>query len=223
MPLFFTSNLKKEEVYKQKNYRMLCESYTMEQAAMATSAAPTYFKPYLINPTVNKHTDRSYTLIDGGVFANNPTSIGIIEVMNSYKQRVDKNITLDDVLVVSIGTGARSRRLELQEIETWGQIKWVEPLINIALAGQSEVVDYQMEQLLFAKNNYYRFQPQFPEVQIMNNTQDLCFVNDAMDDTSAKNITNLRKITADFILGNIKSLNSLCDVLIKALDTRILK
>ena len=221
MPFLFTSQPRKEEEYKQENFRIVCEGYTMQQAAMATSAAPTYFRPYVI--PVLARRDPDYTLIDGGVIANNPTSIAIIEIMNSYKIKTGKNLSLDDILVVSLGTGGRSRKLDIKEIEDWGKLKWGEPLINITLSGQSEIVDYQMEQLLSGKNTqkkqYYRFQPQYPDIQTTG-TQDNYSVNDDMDDTSKSNISTLEKVTSDFILRRNARLNSLCEELIKCLNTR---
>ncbi|MEC4888280.1 MAG: patatin-like phospholipase family protein, partial [Scytonema sp. PMC 1070.18] len=209
-PIFFTSNPKKEQEYKtSQSFRLICEGYKMKDAALATSAAPTYFKPYLIS-AIN-HPDKEYTLVDGGVFANNPTSIAIIEAMNSYKLRTGESISLDDLLVVSIGTGRKARGLDIKDIADWGQIKWVEPLINMTLNGQSEVVDYQMEQLLSTnlpnntqdKQHYYRFQPQYSETK---NSEEysisgdaLIYVNDNMDDASPDNISDLVRAADRFI------------------------
>lgn len=209
-PIFFTSNSTKEQESKSsQSFRIICEGHKMKDAALATSAAPTYFKPYAIS-AIN-HPDKEYTLVDGGVFANNPTSIAIIEAMNSYKSRTGESISLDDLLVVSVGTGRKSRGLDIKDIADWGQIKWIEPLINMALNGQSEVVDYQMEQLLSTnlqdntqdKQHYYRFQPQYSETK---NSKDysiggdaLIYVNDNMDDASPDNISDLVKAADRFI------------------------
>ncbi len=222
MPFFFTSIIRKEKNYKQENFRMVCEGYTMEQAAMATSAAPTYFRPYAI-PALNR-PDPDYTLVDGGVVANNPTSIAIIEAMNSYKMKTGHDLNLDEILVVSLGTGRKSRKLDINEIENWGQLKWMEPLINVTMSGQNEIVDYQMEQLLSKGNSqekqYYRFQPQYPDIQTTG-TQESYRINDAMDDASESNIDNLKKVTRDFISRRNTKLNLLSQVLIKSLNTKI--
>ncbi|WP_341531825.1 patatin-like phospholipase family protein (plasmid) [Nostoc sp. UHCC 0302] len=224
-PIFFTSNSQKEEEYKtSKLYRVICEGYTMENAALATSAAPTYFKPYWVD-AIN-HPDKGYTLVDGGVFANNPTSIAIIEAMNSYKAKKGKNIPLDELLVVSLGTGRKARGLDIDEIANWGQIKWIEPLIDITLNGQSEVVDYQMEQLLSAKlqrsiqeQQYYRFQPQYSEIKNSKHysmgENDLIYVNDKMDDASTDNIDNLVEASQRFINKEIYNLKRLSNELSK--------
>lgn len=208
-PIFFTSNSKKEQEYKNSQfYRVICEGYTMKNAALATSAAPTYFKPYLID-AIN-HPDREYTLVDGGVFANNPTTIAIIEAMSSYKAKTGENISLDELLVVSIGTGRKTCKLDIKDIAEWGQIKWIEPLIDMTLNSQSEVVDYQIEQLLSSKfepniqkPKYYRFQPKYLETQNLDEysmgSDDLIYVNDSMDDTSSDNISNLIRASYRFI------------------------
>jgi uncharacterized protein len=221
LPLFFTSNPIKEQIYqKSDNFRVVCEGYEMREAAMATSAAPTYFRPYAVS-ALNRG-EGYYTLVDGGVFANNPTSIAIIEAMKSYSMKTgDNNISLKDVLVVSIGTGRKSHKLNLEDINNWGQLQWIEPLINMVFNGQSEVVDYQLEQLLpksFENSNqyeqYYRFQPQYPEINLdaKKISVDISIpnVNDAMDDTSRNNIENLKEAARELIIKENIKLNSLC-------------
>ena len=220
MPLFFTSNPDKEQKYKEaKNFRVICEGFKMEQAALATSAAPTYFKPYAL--TALNRKDPAYTLIDGGVVANNPTSIAIIEAMTSYQMKTGENINLDEILVVSLGTGNKSSPLNIEDINNWGMVKWIEPLINMVFNGQSEVVDYQMEQLLSPKlqrnmpeKQYYRFQPQYHEVKIDPKTVSVELsaidVNDAMDDAREYNVQNLKAAAINFINQEESNLDSLC-------------
>src|SRR5258708_24395047 len=58
--------------------------------ALATAAAPTYFRP---------HRDGGYTFVDGGVWANNPTMIGVTEALTSF------NVCRARVRVLSLGCG----------------------------------------------------------------------------------------------------------------------
>ncbi|HAJ58463.1 MAG TPA: hypothetical protein DCP31_03675, partial [Cyanobacteria bacterium UBA8543] len=218
MPIFFTSNHQKESL-KSDYFCKLCLGYRMKNAAMATSAAPTYFKAYYLPSPNNKAG--SYTLIDGGIIANNPTSIAIVEAMESYKMKMDgKGVHLSEILVVSLGTGTAIRKFE-REIEEWGLINWVEPLISMVFSGQSEVIDYQMEHLL-SKEQYYRFQPVYPanEAKVGKKyeylSQHIIDVNDDMDDTSEKNIQNLQKAAKIFIETQDKKLDLLCEQLTNA-------
>jgi uncharacterized protein len=197
--------------------------YRMKNAAMATSAAPTYFKAYYLPAPNNKAG--SYTLIDGGIIANNPTSIAIVEAMESYKMKMDgKGVLLSEILVVSLGTGTAIRKF-YREIEDWGLINWVEPLISMVFSGQSEVIDYQMEHLL-SKEQYYRFQPVYPanEAKVGKKheylSQHIIDVKDDMDDASEENIRNLKKAAEIFIETQDKKLDSLCEQLTNALTIK---
>ena len=188
MPIFFTSNEKRENKEK-KSFQNLCEGITMKDAAMATSAAPTYFPPHKIqNQKTNLNKKNPYySLIDGGVFANNPTTMGIMEAIINSKEPIN----LSEILVVSLGTGSLKRRYKYDEMKKWGLLQFVRPLINIILDGQSESVACQLDQLLPDANDipkqYYRFQG------------DLTHPNDDMDDASSENIKNLEKLAIDIL------------------------
>lgn len=87
MPFLFTSNSDKENL-TSKNFNQVCSGCTMYDAAMATSAAPTFFKAYS-KQFMDRNKGGEYTLIDGGVIANNPTSIAIVEAMKSYETKMN--------------------------------------------------------------------------------------------------------------------------------------
>jgi uncharacterized protein len=222
-PFFFTSNSDKEN-FTSTSFCQACEGCTMFDAAMATSAAPTFFKAYPLK-FMSQKRGGEYVLIDGGIIANNPTSIAIVEVMKSYKiQKKDEQISLPEILVVSLGTGTATRNFS-SEIEDWGLIKWLEPLMSIVFSGQSEVIDYQMEHLL-SKEQYYRFQLNYQKNAVINRpistyivTEELD-VNDEMDDVSEDNIKNLKKATEKFLKEIDSDLNKLCNSLTEASSTR---
>lgn len=205
-PIFFTSIDKKENL--GYSFRKICTGFTMKQAAMATSAAPTYFPPYKVD-TVHRTEGGYYSLVDGGVFANNPTSLAIMEGIIDFK-KVGQKLDLDDILVVSLGTGSLTRKYHYKEVKNWGQIKWALPIIDMILDGQSESVDCQLEQLLPKSHDtpkqYYRFQAQ------------LSNANDAMDDTSDENIARLEKLAELIIEEQGLDLDELSGLLLKQLN-----
>lgn len=191
LPVFFTSKPSKEE-QSSRSFRKICTGFKMKQATMASSAAPTYFEPYQV-PTNHPNTNGFYVLVDGGVFANNPASLAIMEVMID-KKKVGEKIDLDEILVVSVGTGSLTRRFPYEQAKNWGLLGWLEPLLNITLDGSSESVAVQLEQLLPKAQDkppqYYRFQGFLDKGK----------GNDNIDVTDLQNIKNLEDL-ADEIIG----------------------
>ncbi len=89
-------------VLKSKYHPAFVRDYHIPayQAAMATSAAPTYFDPYSGNYTDLKGIEQPFqNKIDGGVFANNPTLNGIVEAQKAF------DVKLENLAILSLGTG----------------------------------------------------------------------------------------------------------------------
>lgn len=100
----------------------------------ATSAAPTYFEPAYILDSKGE----GYSLIDGGVFANNPTLCAYAE---ASKLCNDTDITYS---ILSLGTGTSLHSYPYQRARRWGGAGWLGPLFSILLGGVAETVDYQV-------------------------------------------------------------------------------
>ncbi|KAM3092567.1 patatin-like phospholipase family protein [Phormidesmis sp. 146-12] len=203
-PIFFTSNRKAEES-DSLDSRKLCRGFKMSHAAMATSAAPTFFPPYKLE-TVHRTSEGYYALIDGGIFANNPSSLAMMEAMISYKRNTNEELQRDDTLVVSLGTGALTRKYKYRDVKNWGQLKWAIPILNIVLDGQSEAVAYQLDKLMITEGqgrNYYRFQ-----VPLSSDNG-----HDQMDNASPRNIEYLEELGERLIAQRKESLDQLCEVL----------
>ncbi len=206
MPVFFTSNHKKERL--GENYHKICTDLTMKQAAMATSAAPTFFPPYKVE-TVHPPDNQHYSLVDGGVFANNPASLAIMEAIIDAKKR-GETIQLNEILLVSIGTGSLTRKYSYDQTKTWGKLQWMIPALDIVFDGASESVSCQLEQLLPTVGNspkhYYRFQ------ELLNG------VHDDMDDASPENIKNLENLAEKIIVEKGADITELCKQLVQTTD-----
>ncbi len=69
--------------------------------ALATSAAPVYFSPYTFEycNIDSDNINHAYHYIDGGVFANNPSLIGLTEAIYCM------NVPIEQIELLSIGTG----------------------------------------------------------------------------------------------------------------------
>ncbi|HUZ34129.1 MAG TPA: CBASS cGAMP-activated phospholipase [Xanthobacteraceae bacterium] len=95
---------------------------TMVKVALATSAAPTFFRPI---------QDGGYTFIDGGIWANNPVMIGLTEALTSFK------ITREQIRILSIGCGQEPYTVTGKKITRGGMWHWRD-LINAAMRLQSQ-------------------------------------------------------------------------------------
>jgi len=78
---------------------------------LATSAAPTYF------PLVS--TKHSTNLTDGGVVANNPSMVGLIDAMQI-------NNNTEDIVLISIGTGEQPcMPYDIDKLKNAGKQNWI--------------------------------------------------------------------------------------------------
>ena len=203
LPVFFINNPRFQR-HTGSAFRKLCTSYTMIEAAMATSAAPTFFEPYQLEIRGCDDADY-YALVDGAVFANNPTALAIVEAI-IYYQNNGETLSIEDILVTSLGTGSLTRVFPYKDAVKWGKVQWIQPLINIFLDGASEVANYQLRQLLPDAQNihkqYYRFQKELTEA------------SDDLDNTTEENIELLEKAARTIIEERDGELDKLCEQLL---------
>ena len=99
-------------------------------------------------------------LIDGGVVANNPSLCAIAECLNLKNST--KSVSLENICVVSFGTGQMEDRITANDTKTWGILDWLNikkgiPLLEVYADGSADLIDYIATQLL--KDKYNRYQP----------------------------------------------------------------
>lgn len=140
------------------------QDHFMWEVARATSAAPTYFEPFVLE--IN---NLIHAFIDGGVFANNPAMCAYAEARERWPD--------DEIFLISIGTGDVNRSLSVQKSANWGVLGWGQHILDLVWDGVGETVDYQLRQLL--QGHYVRLQ-----CPLTNASQQL-------DDTRVTNIDHL--------------------------------
>jgi hypothetical protein len=106
-------------------------------------------------------------LVDGGVFANNPTNCALSEAVSRDVHAGHDRLALpqgaDDYLVVSVGTGVREESFTHVQADDWGLVGWRKHgrMLDVAFDGQADAVDYHLDHLLPGKNDpegsYFRF------------------------------------------------------------------
>lgn len=104
----------------------------MVKAALATAAAPSYFRPLEHN---------GYTLVDGGVWANNPVMLAVIEAMICF------DLDRDQIDVLTLGCGDDPYVVSPLQSALGGKLAWYN-LIFAAMRLQSLAATNQARLLL---------------------------------------------------------------------------
>lgn len=173
-------------------------NFLMKDVARSTSAAPTYFAPSNIHSLSEEQKSDYFTLVDGGVYANNPSLCGYVEGLAKFPDA-------DGYMVVSLGTGEQTKRYQYTKAKNWGLASWAQPLLGVVFDGISDTVDYQLRKIIPSKDNlpmYYRFQVTLSEVK------------EDLDDASPENIRNLKLLAEDLVRERSTELDLVCEQLV---------
>lgn len=134
-------------IFKTPHHARLTRDWRipMVDVALATSAAPLYFPA--------AHVD-GLRLIDGGIWANNPSVIAIAEAVSML------SVTLGNIKVLNIGTLDPITR-HPKRLDRGGMLQWAAPIAPLILNAGSRGSQGLAEHFL-GKANYARFDAQVP-------------------------------------------------------------
>jgi patatin-like phospholipase/acyl hydrolase len=154
------------------------EDFPLTVVARATAAAPTYFEPLPVGERA---------LVDGGVYAVNPAMSAFAEVLRFHPSA--------DVVLLSLGTGQRTRSRSFADIDDWGLVEWARPILDVVFDGISDAVDYQLRHVL-DEGRYWRLQVE------------LTRASDDLDDASPENMRELRRHAEELIAARSDELDA---------------
>jgi patatin-like phospholipase/acyl hydrolase len=161
----------------------------MKLAARATAAAPTYFEPAQIGPD---HEGSHHVLVDGAVFANNPSMAAYTVARATYPER--------EVFLLSLGTGTQPSQVQSHEISRWGLAQWARPLLHMIMDGAGQHTDQMLQQLL-GPDRYVRVQTELKKS------------SEHIDDSTSLNIDHLHDDATETIRRHDAALDQICAVL----------
>ncbi|CAN6556685.1 unnamed protein product [Malus baccata var. baccata] len=179
----------------------------LRDVCIATSAAPFYLPPHKFEQGTIK-----YDLVDGGVAANNPTLLAIIE---SAKEKSDNksgaerlHIDSSKLLVLSLGTGSAKKgaTLEVGNRDEWGILKWLVnpksssiPLIDVLTTPSVNMVEVYLSAFFNVSgsdDNYLRIQEDGLKPDEID-----------MTDSSPENLKKLVKAGTDLLEKTVSAMN----------------
>jgi patatin-like phospholipase/acyl hydrolase len=179
----------KPSVLKKDHHPRFTRDYHIPayKAALATAAAPVYFDPYsseytdlngVVKPFKNK--------VDGGVFANNPTLLGIIEAQVALYQKIE------NLRVLSLGTGYQ-KFSDGSYRKKWGITYWINTkrkrIIELFMQAQSQQVEHLVQLMQNGIDKEKRDMPNFIYQRINAELDDS--LNLEMDETNPEKLKAL--------------------------------
>ena len=176
------------------------ELYKVRDALRSTSAAPTYFEPLqFIDNT------QEMTLVDGGVFASNPSLCAYSEARGiKFSEVSSTDLDIDypvakDMMILSVGTGVDNKSYTFEQSKDWGKAQWMVPLINVLISANAETTDHYLRQIF----NTTEEPSSYMRVNI-----DLEADKSKMDDTDSDYLNYLREKGHEMFKLNQKELES---------------
>ena len=116
-------------------------SELMMKVAAATAAAPTFFRPL---------EDDGYTFLDGGIYANDPIMVGLVDALSCFSVRRDR------IYILSLGCSTDRCVVDKKQIKG-GKFAWRQ-IIETAIQLQSFNAQGQAG-LLIGANHVIRIEP----------------------------------------------------------------
>ena len=205
MPVFFVRG----EDVSSSSYHCATSAGTMLDVALATSAAPAYFRPHAVERSLLPlpvDGEGLLSFVDGGIFANNPSGLA-----HSF---LNKGATSDDDMVVSLGTGSMTQPYTFDAIDGWGALEWSLPMLKMMFDGQSEAVAMALQQRL-PQGSYYRLQAYLAPTNDADTDHLGVSVSDDLDNSTDTNVAAMEEFAARLIASRRAEIDQLCERLVR--------
>lgn len=145
------------------------------QACVCSAAAPTYFPAQRL--LIRDQSEvRELSMIDGGVGANNPVACAVAEAIRLLRlgqverQQAEPSMDqiVDEIQVLSLGTGELERGVPWREVRGWGPIQWAPRIVDVVMDAPADIHRYIAEQIVTKAGteqvqDYLRLQPELAQ------------------------------------------------------------
>lgn len=147
----FNGNEGQINVLKTRHHEDYVNDYKLpaHEVALASASAPVYFPPHSFSFSNEHGEGKNINMIDGGIFANNPSLIGILEATEKL------GFNFSDVSLLSLGTGKGKYVIKTgwKPKDLW---YWLLPkprLLDIVLDSQAQITEQYINFLQRLTNN----------------------------------------------------------------------
>lgn len=185
----FNGNSGVINVLKTKHHPSYNRDYKLpaHDVAMSSASAPVYFPPHSFSFKNEFGEGTNINMIDGGIFANNPSLIGVFEATEKLE------IPIGDIALLSLGTGQGKQIIK----RTWRPrniFDWLFPnpkLVDIVLDTQAQITE---EYLMFLQRALSKTGNSFSYLRIQHNMQG---DNIELNSSKQKHIDRMKSIAEE--------------------------
>lgn len=131
-------------------------NFNLSEVCRATSASPGLFDPVLLKSTDGKTCCAG---VDGGLAMSNPTAAAITHVLHN-KEEFPFVRGVEDILVLSIGTGQLLEGCSYDKVKGWKGGQWCRPMARVFGDTSADMVDHAVAMAFgqTCSTNYVRIQ-----------------------------------------------------------------
>ncbi|CAH9101390.1 unnamed protein product [Cuscuta europaea] len=187
-PVIFSSFQARREASKNPKLADVC---------IATSAAPIYLPPHSFELPSSQGIEK-FNLVDGGVAANNPVLVAILEAAKAYNVRP----LPENFRILSLGTGSctGTQMAEVGDASSWGVVRWLlfpdnTPRITDVFMGGNESMVDAYTSLFFGGATASDDPDNFLRIQYQGMKYNECLV----DDSSKEYLQKLERFANDML------------------------
>ncbi len=191
------------------------------QACVSSSSAPTFFPSIRVDATLDDGTLHEYSLIDGGVCANNPTACAVAEAIRllcdpnpnddrgfevkEWAAAQSPAEAIQKIKVLSIGTGDVTTKLPWSTVRKWGLVQWGLKIADVLMDAPSDVHDYVSRQIISdpypvdgIDTQYLRLQLDRPTLERLNRAS----LSIGIDDARLDSLQVLENVAEAYLTAN---------------------
>jgi len=196
----YNIELRKTHFFRQQTAILRRDSrdFYLRDVCRATSAAPTYFSV----AEVYSMSGTRYPLLDGGVFAPNPSMSALAEVTRAFNET-----RINDISLLSLGTGRSRKAYDYEYFKKSRAVSIGPALIDIMMSGAEESSDFFLQQLYKSAGKakqYARIEP-----------SSLDSIREELDAASHSNIQKLIALGDRMVSENNELINEWVNGLIR--------
>lgn len=197
-------------VFKSWRHEEWYATVPLWQACVCSAAAPTYFPAQRLLVSAQNQV-LEFSMIDGGVGANNPVACAVAEAIRLLRsgqvegKKAESSLDriVDEISVLSLGTGELGQSLPWQEVRGWGAIQWAPRIVDVVMDAPADIHRYIAEQIVTEAGMertqaYLRLQPELDQKFGAIDNADPAYLRQLIAQTDAYLETQTSEIKAFF-------------------------